>query len=129
MAESIRNICILVIVTMVGPMIVNAPSALTNIAMLQCNLHKSVGASSELALQLSTNSGSEANFNSMFICITEPFVCVTNKINVPYVPMSFISYVHGKCIKPSFCVSASTSSWPCAAICAQLDLLSYYVPK
>ena len=43
--------------------------------------------------------------------------------------MSFISYVHGEIIKPSFCIDARTSSWPRAAMFVRRDLVSYYVPQ
>ena len=121
--------CILLTTIMAGQMNVNPPSALVNIAMLQCNLCKSVSASSELVLQLSTNSDSQANFNTMLICITEPYVSVSNKIKLPYVPMHFILYVHGEIIKTSFCVDASTSSWPRAAMFVPRNLVSYFVPQ
>ena len=129
MAKIISYICILLIATMAGPMIMNPPSALANIAMMQCNLHKSVGASSELVLQLSTNSDDVANFNTMFVCITEPYVSVSNKIKLTNIPASFISYVHSDFIKPSFDAKSGFNSWPCAAMFARKDLILYFVPQ
>ena len=83
MAKIISYICIFLLATMAGPMKVNSHSVLANIAMLQCNLRKSRGSSSELELQLSMNSDDIANFNTMFVCITEPYVSVSNKIKLP----------------------------------------------
>ena len=128
MAKIISYICILLIATMAGPMIVNPPSALANIAMLQCNLRMSIGASSELVLQLSTNSDDVANFNTMFVCITEPYMSVSNKIKLPYVPTSFISYALQNLLPRAMAAtpwaSHSGSSSPVSGSPRQLGFLS-----
>ena len=78
MAKLISYVCIFVIVTMAEPTKVDSHSGLADIAMLQCNLRKSIGTSSELELQLITNSDNVGNYNTMFVFVTEPYVSVLN---------------------------------------------------
>ena len=97
--------------------------------MLQCNLQKSIAASTELEFQMNTNSDDVANYNTMFVFVTEPYVSTLNlKIKLPHTPVSFIPYVHSNFIKPSLVAKSGFDSWPRAAMFACRDLVLYYVP-
>ena len=105
-------------------------SGLADLAMLQCNLQKSITASTELEFQLNTNSDDVANFNTVFVFITEPYVSTSNnRIKLPHTPLSFIPYVHSNFIKPSPETRSGFNSWPRAAMFAGRDVVSFFVPQ
>ena len=76
-------------------------SDFADLPMLQCNLRKSIAASTELEFQMNTNSDDVANYNCTFVFVTKPYVSTSNlKIKLPHTPMNFIPYVQSNFIKP-----------------------------
>ena len=98
--------------------------------MLQCNLSKSIAASTELEYQMNVNSDDVANYNCCFVFMTEPYVSTLNtKIRLPHTPMNFIPYVQSNFIKPSPEVKSGFDTWPRAAMFARRDVVSFFVPQ
>ena len=130
MAKLISYVCILICATMAGPTRVEPQSGLADLALLQCNLQKSIAASTELEFQMNTNSDDVANYNTIFVFVTEPYVSTLNcKIKLPHTPMNFIPYVQSNFIKPSPEAKSGFDTWPRAAMFARRDVVSHFVPQ
>ena len=117
MMKLISYVCILICVkfAMAG---LNG-SDLVDLPMLQCNLSKSIAASTELEYQMNVHSDDVANYNCCFVFMTEPYVSTLNtKIRLPHTPMNFIPYVQSNFIKPSPEVKSGFETWPRAAMFA-----------